>query len=161
MKPLMLLGSASVLLALLRLGVGQTTPPRPNAAVAPAPAAFRITFGELQERETDYSGSLSLSEGAVAELVPWRFFGSDALNGQNAWTLHTVRAQMENQPDEPRPISTPGPNQTIVPKGITAVVNAPGTANVSLETHRGTYRFRLSELAGGHTLRFEDGDVTV
>ena len=40
--------------------------------------SFRIVFGELQERAEDYSGSVSLTEGKVVNLWPWRFFGQDA-----------------------------------------------------------------------------------
>src|SRR5579872_2002920 len=35
----------------------QQTPPRPTPAAPVARSAFRITFGERQERETDYSGT--------------------------------------------------------------------------------------------------------
>src|SRR5690242_4166843 len=161
MKPWLLLAGASLALALFRFGVGQTPAPPANAPLPAATAAFRITFGELQEQETDYSGTLSLAEGQVRELIPWRFFGNDQLEGANSWSLRTARANMENQPDQPRPISTPGPGQNIVPKGISAIVDAPATANATVQTRHGTYAFRLSDLAAGRVVRFEDGDVTV
>jgi hypothetical protein len=135
---------------------------RRSPGIAPsARLAIRIAFGEMQERETDYSGTLTLNEGHVAEIIPWRFFGGDRLDGANSWTLHTRRANMENQPDDPRLISTPGLNQNIVPKAISAVIEAPATANAKVETRRGTYAFRLAELSSGRVLTFEDGDVTV
>ena len=52
-------------------------------ATSPSRIAVRIGFGERQDRETDYSGTLSLSQGRVTELIPWRFFGDDALDGVN------------------------------------------------------------------------------
>ena len=139
------------------------SPPQRATGVAPGSSrtAFRITFGELQERETDYSGSLSLSEGRVTELIPWRFFGQDRIEGNDAWILMTRRANMENQPDQPRPISTPGATQNVVPKGVSAVVNAPLTASATIQTRRGKYLFRLADLKDGHVLVFEDGDVTI
>ena len=139
----------------------RTAVPRPAAAAPAAHTALRVTFGEKQERETDYSGALSLSDGRVAEIIPWRFFGDDQLQGGNGWKLGTRRANFENQPDKPIPLSTPGTAQNIVPKGITAVLDASPSANVTVQTARGAYAFRLDELKGGRVLSFEDGDVTV
>ena len=147
--------------AILVLTPAQTPPPRPPGA-SPAPrTAIRILFGERQERETDYSGSLVLSEGRVTELIPWRFFGGDQIQGSNAWTLVTRRAALEDQPDQPRPIATPGASQNIVPKAVNAVIEAPATATATLQTRRGTWQFRLADLSGGRTVSFEDGDVVV
>jgi len=126
-----------------------------------ARAAVSITFGEKQERVTDYSGSIALTEGRVTELIPWRFFGEDALDGASGWKLVTRRGNYENQPDKPQPISTPGATQNIVPKGVTAVMDAPSTANATIRTAHGDYTFRLDSLNGGSVLEFAGGDVTV
>ena len=147
--------------AVLFLTLAQTPPPRPPGA-APAPrAAIRILFGEKQERETDYSGSLALSEGRITELIPWRFFGNDQIQDAASWTLTTRRSAMEDQPDQPRPIATAGASQNIVPKAVSAVIEAPPSATATLQTRRGSWQFRLADLAGGHTVSFEDGDVLV
>jgi len=98
----------------------------PNTASAGAglrPGAahrIRILFGEKQERETDYSGSLTLSQGTIAELIPWRFFGDDRIESTSEWTLVTRRAALEDQPDQPRPISTSGNSLNIVPKAVSS-----------------------------------------
>jgi len=152
------IAAAAGLLAYL---LAQTPAQRAPGAAPAAGIAIRIQFGERQDREIDYSGSLTLTEGRVVELIPWRFFGDDQIQGSNAWKLTTRRANMENQPDQPRPLSTAGQNQNIVPKAIAAVIDAPGTAGVTVQTRRGTWQFRIGELAGGRTLIFEDGDVTV
>src|ERR1044071_3423675 len=73
-----------------------------------ARTAIRITFGEQQDHVTDYSGTVTLSEGRVVELIPWRFFGDDQLQGENGWKITTRRGNFENQPDRPVPLSTPG-----------------------------------------------------
>ncbi|HTP34714.1 MAG TPA: hypothetical protein VMJ75_21195 [Candidatus Acidoferrales bacterium] len=161
MKRVILLLAPAAVLGLLAYLLAQT-PIQRSAGAAPAPrTAIRIQFGERQDRETDYSGSLALSEGRVMELIPWRFFGNDQIQGNSAWRLTTRRANMENQPDQPRPISTAGQNQNIVPKAVSAVIDAPGTASVTVQTGRGSFQFRLSDLSGGRTLEFEAGDVTV
>ena len=53
--------------------------PRDRPAPMQAPGAltdktlsFRIVFGERQERVEDYSGSLTLSQGKVVNVLPWR-----------------------------------------------------------------------------------------
>jgi len=161
MKPFVLFAAGAALLAFFAFSLAQNQPARP-AAGAPAPqAALRITFGERQDRETDYSGSLTLSDGRVTELIPWRFFGEDRLDGVNAWKLFLRRANMENQPDQPRPLSNLGQTPNIVPKGVSAVLDAPATADATIRTQRGAYTFRLDALRGGRVLQFEEGDVTV
>jgi hypothetical protein len=119
----------------------------------------RLTFGEKQERETDYSGTLSLSEGRFDELIPWNFFGDDEIRGAAGWKVATRRAPFENQPDQPQAMGTPAV-QNVVPKGITAVLDAPATSTVTVQTARGRYAFRLDELKSAGALIFENGDVT-
>jgi hypothetical protein len=161
MKRIIPFALAAAAIAFFSYGLGQnTTPPAPGAAPG-SRTAIRIAFGELQERETDYSGTLTLSEGRVVELIPWRFFGGDQLTGNNGWRLVTRRANMENQPDEPRPIASAGQNQNIVPKAVSALLDAPAGTSVTVQTARGTYTFRLDALANSRVLSFEDGDVLV
>src|SRR5260370_21768327 len=160
-KQLTLLTVGVGIFAFLAYSLAKERRPQAPGIAPPAHQAIRITCGELQDRDTDYYGTLTLNEGRVAEIIPWRFFGGDRLDGSSSWTLHTRRANMENQPDDPRLISTPGANQNIVPKAISAVVEAPSTANAKIETLRGTYAFRLAELRSRRVLNFEDGDVTV
>src|SRR5260370_20094813 len=155
-KQLTFLAGGAGILAFLAYSLAQERRPQVPGATPPVRLAIRITFGDLQERETDYSGTLTLNEGHVAEIIPWRFFGGDRLDGASSWTLHTLRANMENQPDDPRLISTPGANQNIVPKAISAVIAAPSTANAKIETRRGTYAFRIAELRTGLVLNFGD-----
>ena len=161
MKRVILLLAPAAVLGLLAYLLAQT-PIQRSTGAAPAPRkAIRIQFGERQDRETDYSGSLTLSEGRVLELIPWRFFGDDQIQGNSAWRLATRKGNLENQPDQPRPISTAGQNQNIVPKAVSAVIDAPATASVTVQTGRGSFQFRLSDLSGGRTPEFEGGDVTV
>jgi len=152
---------AVVAIAFLSYTLGQNQAPRPGGAAPVARTAIRIAFGEKQERETDYSGTISLSQGRVEELIPWRFFGTDAVDGETGWKLVTRRANLENQPDQPRSLATAGADQNIVMKAVSAVLDAPPAANVTVATSRATYRFSLDALQDGRTLTFEDGDVLV
>ena len=153
--------AAAAAIAFVSFSPGQNPPARPAGAAPPARTAIRIAFGERQEHETDYSGTLQLSPGRVIELIPYRFFGTDGLTGADGWRLTTRRANFENQPDQPRPLATAGANQNIVPKAVAAILEAPAGANATVKTDRGTYTFRLDALANGRVLSFEDGDVLV
>jgi hypothetical protein len=161
MKRLILFLALAAGIAFFSYTRGQNQAAGPSGAMPPARTAIRISFGEKQERETDFSGTISLSQGRVAELIPWRFYGSDAIEGEAGWKLVTNRANLETQPDHPRPLATPGADQNIVMKAVSAVLDAPATANVTVETRRGRYRFTLDQLQNGRTLVFEDGDVLV
>ena len=161
MKRLILFVIVATVVAFISLSPGQNQPVRTTGTAPALRSAIRIAFGDRQERETDYSGTITLSQGSVIELIPWRFFGADAIDGQTGWKLVTRRSNFENQPDEPRPLSTAGADQNIVMKAVSAVLDAPSTANVTVATSRRTYRFVLGDLQGGRTLSFEDGDVLV
>src|SRR5258707_12508763 len=109
-KQLTLLTGGIGILAFLAHSLAQERRPQAPAIAPPVHQAIRITFGELQERETDYSGTLTLNEGRVAEIIPWRFSGGDRLDPSTTTTLHTHRAHMENQQRDPRFLSTPRAN---------------------------------------------------
>ena len=72
--------------------------PRDRSAPMQAPGplpdktlSFRIVFGERQERLEDYSGSLTLSQGKVVNVMPWRLFQEDTVNPDGTWKVHVKR----------------------------------------------------------------------
>src|ERR1041385_8603178 len=102
------------LAALLTYGPRRSRVTYAQSGAPAARTAVRITFGELQERASDYTGTIEVSPGTVAEIIPWRFFGDDQVRGTNGWKITTRRANFENQPDKPVPIETPGQMQNVV-----------------------------------------------
>src|SRR5258708_30736622 len=100
-KQLTLLTVGVGILAFLAYSLAQERRPQAPGIAPTVHQAIRITFGELQERETDYSGTLTLNEGRVAEIIPWRFFGGGPLAGSSSLPLHTRPAHMENPPHDP------------------------------------------------------------
>ena len=126
------------------------------------PIAIRITFGEKQERETDYSGTITLSEGRLIELIPWRFFGNDRLNGPSSWTVHTRRANMKLSPTSPGRSPLPVPIAVWSRKESQRCFTLPTSSSATVQTARATYTFRLTiKPLLGRLLVLEDGDVTV
>ena len=158
-KALLLLSAAAV--ALLSRNWIQSAPLQTAAPPAERLSSFRIIFGEKQERAEDYSGSLALTEGKIASLEPWRFFGGDAVEPPNRWKLHIKKFAFESQPDHPVQLSTMGIIDHLVPSGVTVTVDAPVTAVVRVVTAQGPFNFRLIDLADGHPLELRDGDVIV
>ncbi len=139
---------------------------RPAQTEAPGPLpdktlSLRIVFGERQERLEDYSGSLTLDQGKVVTVSPWRLFKEDRVNSDRSWTLHVKRIQFENQPNDPRPLDTSEAVLNFVPAGVTVVVAAPPEAMAQVKTASGDFRFALRDLDEGRPLSFRDGDVVV
>jgi hypothetical protein len=143
--------------------LARTDSSRAQRAAEPAPSAssFKITFGERQESERDYTGTLTLSEGRVTSLAPWRFLEGDAVQGTSGWKLTLKRMSFENQPDQGRPLNATGQIENIVPAGVVAGVDAPPAAQARVKTAAGEFSFRLSELQNGRLLLYADGDITV
>jgi hypothetical protein len=138
----------------------RSAPLQSQAAPAAGNLSFKITFGDLQETASDYSGSVALTQGKVLRLTPWRFLRGDAVNG-STWKLQLQRVAFENQPDMPRPIASPGQTQNIVPAGVVVTVDAPATAGATVKTEQGNFTFRLQDLRDGGVLSFRSGDVRV
>lgn len=161
-----IVGSAAVILFFMALSVRwlwQTQPVQAQAQSVPDGSAvsLRIVFGEKQESTRDYSGSITMSQGRVLAIQPWRFFGGDAVNGTSGWRLNLKYAVFESQPDHSRPLSTPGPPQNIVPAGVTVTLEAPPTAVARVSTTQGSFEVPLRDLANGAVRYFMDGDVWV
>jgi len=142
--------------------------PRDRSAPMPVPGpmpdkslTFRIVFGERQDQAEDYTGSLTLTEGKVANIVPWRLFGQDSVNPDGSWKAHVKRIRFENQPDDGQPMEPTEGVFNYVPSGVTVTVEAPPSASARIRTAQGDFRFALQDLDDGRALSFRNGDVTV
>ena len=116
-----------------------------------------MVFGLKRQAPIDYSGSVTLSEGKVVRVEPWRFFGEDGIEEGARWKLTIKTAAFENQPDKP----TQGGVKNTVPAGMVVTAEAPPSAVVRIATAQGGIEFRLHELDSGRALQFRDGDVSV
>ncbi|MGI8744345.1 MAG: hypothetical protein ACR2NN_17580 [Bryobacteraceae bacterium] len=121
---------------------------------------FRITFGDKQERTSDYSGNITMSDGKVVRILPWRFGPEDRLEGTSSWSLKLRRINFENQPDVPTPIGQ-SLAQNIVPAGVDVTVDAPASATAQVRTASANFSIALRDMRLGRKLSFDDGDVVV
>jgi len=156
------------MLSVIAIGAILAVIPRDRSAPAQAPGqmpdkalSFRIVFGERQERLEDYSGSLTLNQGKVVNLMPWRLFEQDMVNPDGTWKVHVKHLRFENQPDVPQFLDTTERVLNYVPAGVTATVEAPLSAIAQVHTAQGDFMFALRDLDYGHALSFRDGDVQV
>lgn len=161
MKRLLLFGLATLPFVFLSVYWMRSAPAQAPSLGADNAISFRIVFGELQERPEDYSGSISLSQGRVLGITPWRFFGGDAVDGTKGWNLNIKYAGFENQPDAPRPINTPAQTQNLVPAGVVVTVEAPASAVAHVRTASGQLDIRLQDVRYDHVLWLRNGDVSV
>jgi hypothetical protein len=136
-------------------------PQAPAAAPAADSISFRVVFGNQRTAPKDYSGSVSVTGGALRNLEGWRFFQNDAITGSNSWKLQIRRAVFENQPDAPQPMANGGPApQNIVPAGLIVTVDA-SAASAQFHTAQGDFVAPVRDLAYGRVLGFLDNDVQV
>jgi hypothetical protein len=161
MKNTLALTFTTIAALLICWNASQSAALQTGSAPAAGLTSFRIIFGALQERSVDYSGSVLVTSGKLVRVTPWRFFGPDAIEPPNKWKLTVKRTLLESQPDQPRPLSTPGQIPTLATAGVTVTVDAPSSATVRVSTAQGAFEIRLSDLRSGRPLSFLDGDVIV
>ncbi len=146
---------------ILVLSWTQSSPQQTGAPPAPTPFSFKITFGELRDRAAGYSGSVTLTQGKVLKVTPYRFLAGDAIEGTNAWKLTIHKAQIETQPDVPRPLSTPGPEQSYITAGVVVQVEAPPEAKVHLALGQNSIDLALSAIRMDRDITLFNGDVRI
>ncbi len=125
----------------------------PAAPPAPedAESSFRILLGLTDEKSTPWDGSVSVTEGAVARIEPWRFDDGDRLEG-NTWKLATHQARAFGAVAQ-RPV---------VANGVVATFrDLTPNSQARVETVQGHFQFRPADLPYGTAAKFLDGRVMV
>ena len=74
MRKIGMLSIIAIIAILVLIPRHQSAPMQSPGLLIDKTLSFRIVFGERQERLEDYSGSLTLSEGKVVNVMPWRLF---------------------------------------------------------------------------------------
>ncbi len=150
------LPSLSGVLLLGQLALGVETP----TTVIDHPTATRVVkleFGLRTTESTRWTGSASVSPGQIHGAWGWHFNRPDRIIGSNRWDLEVRPASL---PDAGYRLRDPLPQGiTILPNGVYLSVEAVPSAVLSVETNRGDFQFRLSDLDAKGRLEFRDGDV--
>jgi hypothetical protein len=136
----------------------QSNPATP--LVDPSVRTLLIRYGVVDTVEKTWRGRLEPDFGGaeIVSLSGYHFQQSDRINGRE-WEFKTrfwigPAAQVDLSP------SLAGP-RPIFPNGIYARVKGDAGARFRLETGAGPFVIPLSELSGGRTLAFADGNIEV
>ncbi len=71
------------------------------AAVQAAEIGVRVRFGLEDKQPTAWDGTVTVSQGRVAHLSGWRFFGGDRVNGTEGWKASTHPVQQMGRGNNP------------------------------------------------------------
>lgn len=128
----------------------------PEAELA-SPVSIRLMFGLDRHTPQRWDGAIAVSPGRVVEVGGVHFEGRDQISDRNGWLL-TNRVTRYADSTTPRGFDPVHTRQfAMIPNGVAAILDAPETAVVSVETEQGSFSFALRELAFGRPLRFLDG----
>src|SRR5262245_43307285 len=116
-------------------------------ASAQGPISIRVLMGATDTESVTWDGGVRAQGGTIASIEPWRFEGTDALNG-NRWRISTHTARL---------FGAQGQNAPVVANGI--VINLTGPAELDLEAPQGNFQLRTSELAYGSFVSKLNGRV--
>ena len=128
---------------------------------ASAAVAVRVLLGVGDQEETNWSGGVTARRATITAVEPWRFDTGDALLPNNRWKITTHRIRVFG--GAPNPTPTPvAPGAIFTPTTVAArpfsangiVVSLSGEteeSSLEVETPRGTFSVRLSEIPYGKT----------
>src|SRR5215831_15863792 len=120
-------------------------------ASAQGPISVQVLLGATDAESKTWDGGVRSQGGNIVTIEPWRFEGSDALDG-NRWRMSTHSARRfggANQPEAP-----------IVANGIILTLAGPN-ATLDFETAQGNFQVRTDELSYGRFVSKLDGRVLV
>ena len=129
-----------------------------SIAATPAPLmpdsemSFRILLGLTDTKVTPWDGTISVTEGTIVSLEPWRFDDNDAVNGTSGWKLSTHQVRVFGA----------GPNRPVAANGIVATFrNLAPASEVLVQTAQGKFQFHLNDLHYGAAIKLLGGRVMV
>jgi hypothetical protein len=123
------------------------------SAYAQERVSVRILLGITDTAATVWDGSVAAEGASVVALEPWRFEGSDAING-SGWRLSTHMIRLFG--------GGANPNRQFVANGVIAHLSAgrPDAA-VKVTTAQGNFEFSLSEVPYGAIVKRLNGRAYV
>ena len=133
---------------------------RPQAVVladSPARHACRVTFGVNDTEPQKWDGRVEVRNGKLIRLEGWRFWETDAINGDR-FQLTTRKGPLEDQL-HPNPVF-PGRVERLVSAGLLVTLEGDG-AQVAVDTANGNFSFRENEVRYGQPASFINGRVRV
>ncbi len=126
--------------------------------------ALRVLLGVGDPQVQPWNGRVKLDKGEVLGVEGYRFRKGDRVAGRDSWEAksHTIRKTAKKGAVPPKVVKgkTTGPSTVgaaVTPNGVVVTLKAPADATLTVETPRGNFDVRLSDLAGGAPRRYLDG----
>lgn len=152
---LCLLGSLCLGLAVQVAGAVET--PRTVIDHPEAQSVVKLEFGLRATEPMRWTGRAEVSQGSILSTWGWHFIRPDRVVGTNGWDFE---ARGFSPPDGAYRLGHQLPQGiTILPNGVYMSVDAPESAELSVETNRGDFSFSLADLSAKGRLEFLEGDV--
>src|SRR5215468_8221188 len=100
------------------------------SASAQNPVTIRVLLGATDTESTTWDGGVRAQGASITSIEPWRFEGTDALNG-NRWRISTHAA---------RRFGAANQNAPVVANGIVITASAPDSTVFDFETAQGNFQ---------------------
>ena len=114
---------------------------------AHAAVGVRVIFGLTDRGETKWDGSASARSGHIAEVEPWRFEGTDAIQG-TSWTASTHEVRLFGG----RGLFGRQSQVPFVANGVVLYLDdARENTEIDVRTAQGNFTIRLSDIPYGKT----------
>jgi hypothetical protein len=152
------------------LGASAVSAQREGRAVAkperldPDVFAVRVLLGVGDSQVQSWNGRVKLDKGEIVGVEGYRFRKGDRVAGRDSWEAksRTIRKAAQKGAVQPKVVQgkVAGPSTvgaSVTPNGVVVAVKAPADATLTVETPRGNFDVRLSDLAGGTPRRYLDG----
>jgi hypothetical protein len=118
----------------------------------------RVLFGLTDAADTKWDGSATTRSGHIAEIEPWRFEGSDAIQAGDSWTASTHEVRLFGG----RGLFG---TQAAIPHVANGVIlrldNAGENTEIDLKTAQGDFTIRLRDIPYGKPLNALNNRVMV
>ena len=121
------------------------------SASAQAPLSIRVLLGATDTESTSWDGGVRAGGASIVSIEPWRFEGTDALNGHR-WRMSTHAARRSG-------LGYQASGLPVVANGVVITLSGQDPAVLDFETAQGAFRIRTDEIAYGRFVSKLNGRV--
>jgi hypothetical protein len=111
------------------------------SAGAQTPVSIRVLLGATDRESASWDGGVRAQGASIASIEPWRFEGTDSLNG-NRWRMSTHAVRRFG-----------GGNQAagapVVANGVVITLSGPDATELEFDTAQGSFQIRTDEIGYG------------
>ncbi len=130
-------------------------------APLPAEESFLVRFGVGEASERDWSGSVSVRGGRLADLKGWEFDEGESVSpGSASWQTATRQEEYWHSPWERSLFGTKRQTK-LSERGVVLAVEMDGPGTVAVQTAQGSFEFAPAAMSWDSPQTFLGGSVVV